>query len=117
MASLVRPFGWSGSAITFITRITQTRSPYLVAERTAGPYTAFWQVSGQHQAHSCSATGNVQAYDQPGFTTYDAAVGISGDRWTLQLVGQTLTDQRADLFENSNEFISWKRSTGFGSPA
>jgi len=68
-------------------------------------YKAFLQIGGQHQAHSYSATGNVQAYDQPGFSTYDASVGVGKDAWVVQAVGQNLTDARADLFTNDNEWI------------
>jgi outer membrane receptor protein involved in Fe transport len=68
-------------------------------------YTAFWQVGGQHQAHSLSATGFVEAYDQPGFSTYDAALGVGKGAWTLQLVGENLTDTNASLFTSSRQFV------------
>ena len=68
-------------------------------------YMAFVQIGGQHQAHSYSATGHVEAYDEPQFTTYDASAGISKDAWTVQLVGQNITDTRAILFTNTNENI------------
>lgn len=66
---------------------------------------AFLQIGGQHQAHSYSATGYVEAYDQPGFTTYDASLGAAKDSWTVQLFGQNITDARAITFINSNQFI------------
>jgi iron complex outermembrane receptor protein len=69
-------------------------------------YKAFCQIGGQHQAHSYSATGNVQAYDQPGFSTYDASAGVAKDAWTVQVIGQNVTDTRAALFINSNEWIN-----------
>jgi outer membrane receptor protein involved in Fe transport len=75
-------------------------------EWVAGAYKAFTQVGGSHQAHSLSATGSIQAYDQPGFTTYDASVGVEKDNWTAALYGQNLTDVRADLFENGNQFVT-----------
>jgi hypothetical protein len=59
-----------------------------------------------HQAHSYSATGNIQSYDQAGFTTYDASLGVSKDAWSAQVYGQNLTDTRANLFENGNQFIT-----------
>ncbi len=68
-------------------------------------YKAFLQVGAQHQAHSYSATGLVQNYDLPGFTTYDAAVGIGKDQWTVQAYGRNLTDSRAILFSSYYEFI------------
>jgi outer membrane receptor protein involved in Fe transport len=69
-------------------------------------YKGFAQVGGTHQAHSYSATGNITTYDQPGFSTYDATLGVSKDAWTTQLYGQNLTNTRADLFENGNQFVT-----------
>jgi iron complex outermembrane receptor protein len=68
-------------------------------------YHAFAQIGGQHQAHSLSATGHVQSYDQPEFTTYDASMGIAKDAWTAQLYGQNITDARAVSFVNGNQFV------------
>ncbi len=68
-------------------------------------YHAFAQVGGQHQAHSLSATGHVQAYDQPAFTTYDASLGVGKDAWSVQLYGQNITDARAVTFVNGNQFV------------
>jgi hypothetical protein len=71
-----------------------------------GDYNGFAQIGGTHQAHSYSATGNITTYDQPGFSTYDASLGVSKDAWTAQLYGQNLTNTRADLFENGNQFVT-----------
>ncbi len=71
-----------------------------------GTYQAFWQVGATHQAHAYSATGNIQTYEEAGFSTYDASVGVSKDAWSAQLFGQNLTDTRANLFENGNQFIT-----------
>jgi iron complex outermembrane recepter protein len=75
-------------------------------EFDVGAYKAFWQIGGTHQAHSYSATGNIQTYDQAGFTTYDGAVGVEKDAWMAQFFGQNLTDTRANLFENGNQFVT-----------
>jgi len=69
-------------------------------------YKAFFQIGGTHQAHSYSATGNITTYDQAGFTTYDGSVGIAKDSWSAQFYGQNLTDVRANLFENGNQFVT-----------
>lgn len=78
-------------------------------------YKAFWQLSGTHQAHSYSSTSSIPTpdepgyqYDQPGFSTYDASTGIAKDAWALQVYGQNLTDTRADLYENANQFVDAK---------
>jgi iron complex outermembrane recepter protein len=74
-------------------------------EWAIGDYQAFVQFGGVHQAHSRSATGNVEAYDQPGWTTYDASMGIGKDAWDVQLVGQNITDVNESLFTSSRQFI------------
>jgi outer membrane receptor protein involved in Fe transport len=71
-----------------------------------GDYRAFFQLGGTHQAHSYSATGNIQTYDQAGFTTYDTSLGVEKDAWTAQAYMQNLTDTRANLFENGNQFVT-----------
>jgi iron complex outermembrane receptor protein len=78
-------------------------------------YQAFVQFGGTRQGHSLSVTGDVpsiaptgstfQAYDQPGFTTYDGALGFSKDAWNVQVYGQNLTDTRAKVFISSSEAI------------
>jgi outer membrane receptor protein involved in Fe transport len=69
-------------------------------------YKAFAQVGATHQAHSYSATGNIQTYVEAPFSTYDASVGVSKDAWNMQLYGQNLSDTRANLYENGNQFIN-----------
>ncbi|MGO9934116.1 MAG: TonB-dependent receptor [Steroidobacteraceae bacterium] len=71
-----------------------------------GDYNYFAQVGGTHQAHSYSATGNIQTYDQPGFSTYDASLGAEKDAWTVTAYMVNLTDTRANLFENGNQFVT-----------
>ena len=78
-------------------------------------YHAFVQVGGQHQAHSISATSRTDvpnqpgyAYDEPGFTTYDASMGFSKDAWMVNIYGENITDTRADLYENPNQFVDAK---------
>jgi outer membrane receptor protein involved in Fe transport len=75
-------------------------------EFAVGDYKAFWQIGGTHQAHSYSATGNITTYDQAGFTTYDASLGCSKDAWAAQLYMQNLSNARANLFENGNQFVT-----------
>jgi iron complex outermembrane recepter protein len=74
-------------------------------------YQAFAQLGAMHQAHSFSTTdritldsqGNSAAYPLPAFTTYDCALGVSGDAWQVQLYGQNLTDTRAQLYANYDQ--------------
>ena len=75
-------------------------------EAEVGDYKGFFQVGGTHQAHSYSATGNIQTYDQAGFSTYDASLGVGKNAWTAQAYLQNLTNTRANLFENGNQFVT-----------
>ena len=78
-------------------------------------YQAFVQLGAAHQAHSLSLTGNApsiaptgsitQAFDQPAFTTYDGALGVSKDAWNVQVYGQNLTDTRGLTFISSSQAV------------
>jgi len=98
------PFGEPGSSLA--------QSPPFQASLRAryefelGDYKAFAQIGGTHQAHALSATGSIKAFDESGFSTYDASLGVARDAWTAQFYGQNLTDTRANLFENYNQFVN-----------
>jgi len=107
------PYGPEGSPLA--------QSPELQAnvrvryEWAFNDYQAFVQVGGQHVGDSRSATGNVpaiaagevtvQAFDQPGYTTYDASIGLAKDNWTASIVGQNITDTLASTFISASEAI------------
>jgi iron complex outermembrane receptor protein len=74
-------------------------------EFTVKDYHAFWQLGGVHQAHSYSATGYITNYDQPGYTTYDASLGVAKDAWTVQLYGQNITDTNYVTFIGGGQFV------------
>ena len=44
-------------------------------------------------------------YDQPGYTTYDAGLGVGKDNWTVQVNGTNLGNSDASLFTSSAQFI------------
>jgi iron complex outermembrane receptor protein len=44
------------------------------------------------------------AYELAPFTTYDGALGVGKDGWLVQVYGQNLTDTRAELFANYNQW-------------
>jgi outer membrane receptor protein involved in Fe transport len=44
-------------------------------------------------------------YDQPGYTTYDASLGVAKDNWTAELFGQNLGNSNASTFTSSAQFI------------
>ena len=73
------------------------------------------QIGGQHQAHSISATSRTDvpnqpgyAYDEPGFSTYDANAGLAKGAWQVMFYGENLTNTQADLYENPNQFVDAK---------
>jgi iron complex outermembrane receptor protein len=83
-------------------------------------YLPFVQVSATHRAHSYSTTDALQLeidqatstrYDQPGFTTYDASIGVSKDAWMVQLYGTNITDVRGDLYSSYSQFIKMNTVT------
>ncbi len=70
-----------------------------------GDYYPYVQVGFQHSAHSQSASGHVESYNQPAWTTYDASLGVSKGSWTVSLVGTNLTNVNKSLFTSSRQFI------------
>jgi outer membrane receptor protein involved in Fe transport len=82
-----------------------------------GAYNAFWQIGGVHNAHSISSIASTTtafpdqpgyAYNQPAWTQYDVSAGITKDAWSVHLYGENITDVRADLYENPNQFVDAK---------
>ena len=103
ITSIPNPYGSAGSPTAESPPLQfNLRARY---EFKINDYNAFWQVGGQHQAHSYTATGHVESYDLPAFTTYEASFGIGQGPWLVQVVGQNLTDTRANLFTSDYEWI------------
>jgi iron complex outermembrane receptor protein len=75
-------------------------------------YDVFAQIGAVHQSHSLAATsrlsldlqGNATAYELPGFTTYDGAIGVGRDAWLVQVYAENLTDTRAELYANYSQW-------------
>jgi hypothetical protein len=44
-------------------------------------------------------------YLQPAYTTFDAAIGVTLDKWYAELYGQNLGDSHASTFTSSAQFI------------
>ena len=109
--NIVNPFGALGSPLAqsppFQGNI-RARYEFPIAE-----YQAFWQVGATRQGGSYATTDQLSktlqgasvAFYDPGFTTYDAAAGVSKDAWAVQFYGQNLTDTRGDQFSSYNPFI------------
>ncbi|MFI4891668.1 MAG: TonB-dependent receptor [Steroidobacterales bacterium] len=94
-----------------------------------GPYKAFAMAGASHVAHMTNEPAsyvngdtlplsNINGtqvalpyttslrYDMPGYTTYDASLGVAKDNWTAELFGQNLTNSDASTFTSSEQF--WK---------
>jgi iron complex outermembrane receptor protein len=113
ITTIASPYGEVGSSLA--------QSPPFQAnmrmryERNIASYLAFAQAGAVHTAHSLSVVGNApsiapagstsQAFDQPGYTTYDAALGVSKDAWTAQFYGQNITDTRGKVFISDSQAI------------
>ena len=50
-------------------------------------------------------TTTLLRYLQPGYTTYDASVGVLKDNWTVEAFGQNLSNNDASQFTSSAQFI------------
>lgn len=50
-------------------------------------------------------TTTLLKYTMPGYTTYDAAIGVSKDSWTAQITGSNLSNSDASTNTSSGQFI------------
>ena len=63
---------------------------------------------GDDRAQCCvvgQPTTTLLRYDIPGYTTYDGAIGVSKDNWTVQLTGSNLTGAYGPANISSGQFI------------
>jgi iron complex outermembrane recepter protein len=44
-------------------------------------------------------------FENPAYTTYDAALGVGKDAWTVNLYGQNLSNSNASTFVSTDQFI------------
>jgi outer membrane receptor protein involved in Fe transport len=113
ITSIVNAFGPIGSPLAQAPQFqANLRARY---EFQVADYKAFWQVGATHQSMSISSTSSIPTpdepgyqYHEPGFSTYDASAGVAKDSWAAQLYGQNLSNVRADLYENANQFVDAK---------
>jgi outer membrane receptor protein involved in Fe transport len=87
-------------------------------------YKTFYSVGASHIAHMYNEPATYQSgsetspqnevaqptttllrYDQPGYTTYDAQIGVAKDNWTAEIIGNNLTNSAASTFTTSAQFI------------
>jgi outer membrane receptor protein involved in Fe transport len=61
--------------------------------------------SGSSSFCSPVPTTTLCQYTMPGYTTYDAALGVGKDNWTAQITGNNLTNSDASTNTSSAQFI------------
>jgi iron complex outermembrane recepter protein len=113
ITSIVDPFGKPGSPLAQSPPFQgNLRARY---EFEINEYKPFVQAGLTKQSHSLSSTSSIPApnepgyqYYEPGFWTFDASGGVSKDAWNVVVYGQNLSDTRADLYENANQFVDAK---------
>jgi hypothetical protein len=60
--------------------------------------------SGNDPAQA-NPTTTLLRYDIASYTTYDAAIGVSRDNWTAQIMGSNLTNEYGPSNISSGQFI------------
>jgi iron complex outermembrane receptor protein len=113
---LLNALGAVGSTPAFSPKIEYNiRARY---DWTLDPYKMFFTVGAQHVgdmqnepssfgsgAGVLNPTTTWLRYDQPAYTTYDAALGIAKDQWHVEAYGTNLGNSDASLFTTSGQFI------------
>jgi outer membrane receptor protein involved in Fe transport len=64
--------------------------------------------SGTSSSCSPTPTTTLCQYVIPGYTTYDASIGVAKDSWTVQVTGNNLTNSDAATNISSGQFIEEK---------
>ncbi|MGO9991805.1 MAG: TonB-dependent receptor [Steroidobacteraceae bacterium] len=84
---------------------------------SVGDYKAFVMAGGNHVGTMFNQVDNgttnyvgnpfttLLRYEQPGYTTYDASLGVAKDNWTAEAYGTNLSNSDASVFTSSAQFI------------
>jgi len=113
---LLNPLGAIGSTPAFSPKIEYNlRARY---DWHVNDYKMFFSAGAQHVgdmqnepssfasgAGVLNPTTTWLRYDQPAYTTYDAAFGIAKDNWHVEAFGTNLGNSDASLFTTSGQFI------------
>jgi outer membrane receptor protein involved in Fe transport len=83
-----------------------------------GSYLPYVQFDATHSGHSFTQAGSNPTiaeagavstgrlrFENPAYTTYDAALGVGKDAWTVNLYGQNLSNSNASTFVSTDQFI------------
>jgi iron complex outermembrane receptor protein len=113
---LVNPFGAVGTRPAFSPAVQfNVRARY---DWSFNDYKAFAMVGANHVGDMSNnpatyTAGSTQPipettflrYDQPGYTTYDASLGVSKDNWSAEFYGVNLSNSDASVYTSSAQFI------------
>jgi iron complex outermembrane recepter protein len=86
-------------------------------EWSVGDYEPFVQVGVVHTGHSYTQAGanpplipgqpvttSRLRFEDPAYSTYNASLGVSRDRWTFTLYGENLSNSNATIYTSTSEF-------------
>ena len=114
---LLNPFGKQGSPSANAPPVQF--SLHARYEWHIGNYVPYVQAGAFHTAHSFTQAGANPTYalggavstsrgrfENPAYTTYDAAIGVSKDAWRFALTCENLSNSNASTFISSQQFIT-----------
>ena len=121
VVSVVNTFGATGVPTAFSPPMQfNIRARY---DFNVGDYKAFWQLGMLHVGHMFSnsntdpslngdalwaagtpVTTTTWRFEMPAYSTFDGAVGVQKDNWSLQLFGQNLNDSNASTYTGTPQF-------------
>ena len=111
------PFGAEGGTPAFSPNLQfNLRARY---DMTFGDYNGWAMFGGNHigtmfnqtntaingDTYTGVPTTTLLRYTQPGYTTYDASIGVARDNWTAEAYGSNLSNSNASVFTSSAQFI------------
>jgi hypothetical protein len=81
-------------------------------------YAPYVQASAAHSGHSFTQAGSnptiAQAgavstgrlrFENPAYTTFDAAIGVAKDAWNVSIFGENISNSNASTFVSTDQFI------------
>ena len=81
-------------------------------------YLGYIQAGVVHEGHSFTQAGSNPTaslgstvstdrlrFEDPAYSTFDTAAGVSRHAWTMRLYGQNLANSHVSVFTNSDQFI------------
>lgn len=66
---------------------------------------AYWQLSSSYSSSSYSSLIVDERFQMDSYATFDGAIGVDFDNYNIELYGENLTDERAELFISNMDDI------------